>query len=164
MIEQSNDDAVEMIWYCCIYPNCENHYNTKFNLKQHIENFHLKIKHYQCQYCKKLLISKQNFIEHLNIHKDSTPFQCDVCEKSFRQASQLSLHKRSHAGKEVEKKQRRNKKNKDIEYDIMRVESAINIVPIEIKLPEILRIEKEEKVTLPAFASISRRDSKFTEK
>jgi hypothetical protein len=38
--------------------------------------------------------SKQNLMEHTYLHSGQKPFRCSACPESFRQASQLSLHKR----------------------------------------------------------------------
>lgn len=82
--------------YCCMFSKCGKCYNTKFNLKRHIEITHLKIKKYQCQECDKLFVSNQNLSEHMHTHSGARPFLCKICPKNFRQASQLSLHRRAH--------------------------------------------------------------------
>mmetsp|Transcript_16731 Transcript_16731/g.16639 ORF Transcript_16731/g.16639 Transcript_16731/m.16639 type:complete len:174 (+) Transcript_16731:14-535(+) len=159
-------NLTQSVWFCCIYPNCSNHYNTKFNLKQHIENVHLKLKKYQCKYCQKLLISKQNLKEHLNIHTESTPFKCKICEKSFRQASQLSLHKRTHSENDIiainqEQTKKRNKQAKDFYTpDVSKLESNFVMTPVLLNLP-LIRDRKEFGQRLPAFTSISRKSNPY---
>ena len=54
--------------YCCMATGCTKTYNTKFNLKRHVETHHSRLK----------------------------PFKCTACPSTFRQACQLALHKRSH--------------------------------------------------------------------
>lgn len=82
--------------YCCYYPNCEKEYPCKYNLKRHVKTKHLKLQKFQCPTCKKNFANQQNLDEHQNLHTGSMPHVCVICEKAFRQASQLSLHKRVH--------------------------------------------------------------------
>lgn len=94
---QSQDNSnLTLTMYCCMYSACGKGYSTKFNLKRHIETSHLKIKKYRCHECDKQFASKQNLNEHMHIHSGAKPFWCKICSKTFRQASQLSLHKRTH--------------------------------------------------------------------
>lgn len=53
---------------------------------------------FQCPYCLKTLSSKQNFKEHSYIHTGEKPFKCTEpgCNESFRQGSQLSVHRKMH--------------------------------------------------------------------
>lgn len=82
--------------YCCMIPGCDKAYNTKFNLKRHLDSIHLKKKRHQCSICYRWFASKQNLSEHNNLHTGAKPFSCSICGKLFRQLSQLSLHKRKH--------------------------------------------------------------------
>ena len=61
-------------------------------------------KSFICSYCHKSLSSHQNLREHEYIHTGHRPYKCKVpgCEASFRQGSQLSLHKKSHLKPEEE--------------------------------------------------------------
>lgn len=82
----------------CYYSDCGKTYNTRFNLRRHINSTHLKIKNFICEICSKHFVSKQNLKEHNFIHTGEKPFPCDEpgCCKRFRQVSQLSIHKRIH--------------------------------------------------------------------
>lgn len=82
--------------YCCMYADCPSSYSTKFNLQRHVESVHMNVKRYQCQLCSAYCSSRQNLREHLYIHKGLMPFKCKTCDLSFRQASQLSIHRRIH--------------------------------------------------------------------
>ena len=83
---------------CCAYEGCTRAYSSTFNLKRHIEKVHFGIKKFKCAYCEKHLSSKQNLIDHQNIHSGARPYQCDVptCGIKFRQLSQFYLHKQMH--------------------------------------------------------------------
>lgn len=85
-----------VIVYCCPFPGCEKSYNSKFNLKRHVETAHLKKKQHQCGMCSKWFTSRQNLNEHYNTHSGAKPFQCKECGLRFRHTSQLSFHKRQH--------------------------------------------------------------------
>ena len=108
-------DQTEVNLYCCMAPNCDKTYQSKFNLKRHVEIAHYKIKRFECSVCLGLYSSLQNLKEHINLHSGFKPFTCPLCGEHFRQASQLSLHKRGHAreteqaygqGKETRKRQK----------------------------------------------------------
>jgi uncharacterized Zn-finger protein len=90
-------DQSEVNLYCCMAPDCEKTYTSKFNLKRHVEIAHYGIKRFECSVCRGLYSSMQNLKEHVNLHYGLKPFTCVHCGETFRQASQLSLHKRSHA-------------------------------------------------------------------
>ena len=126
---------VIMNLFCCMYTDCDSEYSTKFNLKRHVESVHMHVKRYKCAVCCLMFASKQSLKEHLHIHTGAMPFKCDSCDKNFRQASQLSLHKRIHI---VE--------GQKSSYSKVKIEDSDDIVPIEIcmevdkekfKLPEI---------------------------
>ena len=82
--------------YTCLFPNCNASYSTKYNLKRHIKVNHLGIKLFQCASCPKSFATKQNLTEHSYIHTGDKPFPCPYCNKCFRQASQVLVHKKKH--------------------------------------------------------------------
>jgi uncharacterized Zn-finger protein len=82
--------------YCCMIPGCEKAYSSCSNLKLHVETIHQNKKNYQCSECMRRFACKQNLVEHIYIHKGERPFECTICGQAFRQATQLSLHRRKH--------------------------------------------------------------------
>ena len=82
--------------YCCMYQVCGTEFNSRYNLKRHVEAVHLNHKKFKCFECSQLFSSKQSLKEHYYKHLGSLPFKCLTCDKSFRQSSLLSLHKRVH--------------------------------------------------------------------
>lgn len=84
--------------YECYYNGCASSFNSKYNLKRHINSKHLGLRKFSCNVCGKTLASKQNLREHEYIHLDIKPFACDFvgCKKSYRQSSQLSIHRKTH--------------------------------------------------------------------
>lgn len=85
-----------VLLYCCMAPGCDKVYNTKFNLKRHVNTHHSNCKRFVCNLCKRSFSSNQNLAEHKYLHSGKKPFVCRLCRRRFRQASQLSLHKRWH--------------------------------------------------------------------
>lgn len=52
-----------------------------------------------CTICQKILSSKQNLKQHMNIHTGNKPYSCTYpgCTSSYKHASQLSSHKFIHS-------------------------------------------------------------------
>lgn len=82
----------------CSVQGCKKDYCNQFNLKRHYESQHLGVKRFRCKVCKKYLSSKQNLKEHRFMHTGEKPYNCSYpgCAETFRQGSQLSLHKKIH--------------------------------------------------------------------
>lgn len=102
---------MENLSYCCSYEGCQKSYSNSFNLKRHIESFHMNIKKFFCDICHKGLSSKQNMREHSFIHQDTKPYVCryEGCQEAFRQLSQQKLHENIH--RELEKYKTRLRSN-----------------------------------------------------
>jgi Zinc finger, C2H2 type len=83
----------------CEYEGCMRSYCSSFNLKRHVESSHLGLRKFKCPMCSRLLSSKQNLIDHQNIHSGAKPYKCDFlgCGIEIRQLSQFYLHKQLHA-------------------------------------------------------------------
>ena len=52
----------------CYYVNCPRSYNSKYNLKRHINTNHLHLKSYPCDQCEKTFASKKNLLKHSSTH------------------------------------------------------------------------------------------------
>ena len=83
--------------YQCDYGNCAKKYRTRFSLKRHYLS-HLGIKQHQCPHCDKRFRLVQYLNEHIYTHTGERPFACIFpgCNKRFRQAGKLSIHKKQH--------------------------------------------------------------------
>ena len=81
----------------CSVEECEKSYSSRCNLNRHIKLHHQKIA-FVCPICQKKLSSKQSKDEHIFSHRKEKPYVCSHpgCTETFRQASQLSFHKKLH--------------------------------------------------------------------
>ena len=83
--------------YECKVTGCTKTYTTRFSLRRHIAS-HSVIKKHVCVLCFKTFTLAQYLKEHTYIHTQQKPFKCDApgCNRSFRQAGKLSMHKKIH--------------------------------------------------------------------
>lgn len=93
--EKVNDEANE--FYECPFSGCGRLFKTKFSMKRH-SLVHNAEKNYACKYCGKKFALPQYLKEHTYTHTHDKPYVCGVagCQKRFRQAGKLSLHRRTH--------------------------------------------------------------------
>ena len=78
---------------------CQKMYR-KCNLKQHIKAVHDKIRDYVCETCGLDFPSKVTLAMHSVVHTSIRAYKCDMCEKTYKQSSHLSTHKRTvHEGR-----------------------------------------------------------------
>ena len=54
----------------CYYSDCSRSYNSKYNLKRHINTNHLCLKNYPCDQCDRIFASKKNVMKHKVSHSD----------------------------------------------------------------------------------------------
>jgi hypothetical protein len=86
---------IESVLSCCV---CSQSFHDDLELKRHSDFYHFNYARFKCENCGRILSSKQNLRDHLNIHTGLKPYLCSFsgCLKSFRQGSQLSVHKHIH--------------------------------------------------------------------
>ena len=83
--------------FLCKKAGCNKSYTTRFSLRRHLTS-HQEVKQHVCVLCFKSFTLAQYLKEHTYIHTGQKPFQCDFpgCDKAFRQAGKLSLHRKFH--------------------------------------------------------------------
>lgn len=146
-MKHSNESILTI--YCCMYADCPSSYSTKFNLQRHVESVHLNVKRYQCQLCQALCSSRQNLREHLYIHKGLMPFICRTCDMSFRQASQLSIHRRVHLAEGVVPRSEKIKLDEE-SWGIKAIEVNLEVNKGKLALPKIQERPRElQKLPFP---------------
>ena len=107
----------------CYYEFCGKEFNTKFNLKRHINSVHLKIKDFQCPICGKSLVSKIAYKEHSYTHENIKPLKCPYlgCTETFSRSSVLCEHKKTHGKDEPVILTKRNQPEKRILFDFPKI-------------------------------------------
>ena len=86
--------------YICDYSDCKKKFTTRFSLRRHLITHDNKRGH-ECPICFKKFALSQYLKEHAHTHTGLKPFKCpfEGCNRSFRQAGKLSLHKKRHTKK-----------------------------------------------------------------
>ena len=117
------------------------------NLFQTDERHHSNTK-FKCRVCSKYLSSKHCLKEHTYTHTNERPYSCEGCDKLFKHASQLSIHKKMH-------REQQGLTWPKLTYLMETQKPSLRPydVPIErIELPEV--ISKDQVWTLPDVVSI----------
>lgn len=77
---------------------CHVCHKTFSDLRQHML-LHDGEKPYKCDICSKSFFNASTLKTHYRVHSDKNPFRCTTCTKVFDNARSLELHYRTHTGK-----------------------------------------------------------------
>ena len=80
----------------CEHEGCSRTYSSQANLLRHMRIQHSGVQRFKCPYCEKTLATAHTLKEHIYLHTGESPYVCTEphCSVRFRQASQLSAHKK----------------------------------------------------------------------
>lgn len=76
---------------------CHVCHKTFSDLRQHML-LHDGEKPYKCDICSKSFFNASTLKTHYRVHSDENPFRCNTCTKVFDNARSLELHYRTHTG------------------------------------------------------------------
>ncbi|CAG9574903.1 unnamed protein product [Danaus chrysippus] len=77
---------------------CKGIFNSKVQLKKHINNFHMMGEKFRCDFCDYESFSFEGLYKHKFKHKTVKDYHCRFCKKSFLRKTTLDLHERIHTG------------------------------------------------------------------
>ena len=77
---------------------CNNDFNVKGDFARHTKTHDTK-RSFQCDVCEKTFVNASCLKRHKKRHTDERPFQCEVCLKRFNRADILKGHIKIHTGK-----------------------------------------------------------------
>ena len=77
---------------------CNNDFNVKGDFARHTKTHDTK-RSFQCDVCEKTFVNASCLKRHKKRHTDERPFQCEVCLKRFNRADILKAHIKIHTGK-----------------------------------------------------------------
>ncbi|ELU18508.1 hypothetical protein CAPTEDRAFT_149694 [Capitella teleta] len=79
---------------------CGKMFAVSYDLKDHINHMHLKLKRVVCDICG-LEVHRKNLKAHVQrVHEKLRPYRCDICNRSFGDRRFLLRHKTHHLPKE----------------------------------------------------------------
>lgn len=126
--DESEEEVFRVI-FPCPYRGCEKTYPHRPQLERHIQLVHLLRDSFVCSECGKGFSDKRSLVRHMGYHKNSTPFPCFFCERSFIKACYRVTHILETHGKILEQMQKeigeelRQLDEKDIETFLMSTSS-----------------------------------------
>ncbi|XP_070534623.1 zinc finger protein 678-like [Ptychodera flava] len=86
---QHSDQTTLKPWSC---PECKKTFKQKSYLTKHQRNVHAKKRAHLCDICGKCFGYRQKLTEHKRVHTGELPFQCEICEKSYKTKTGLNSH------------------------------------------------------------------------
>ena len=86
--------------HVCTMAGCDKQFSSRFCLKRHFITIHCRVKKYVCEVCNRPFAQKQYLVEHMNVHTQYHPYECEVegCHMKFKQRSRLCRHRKEDHG------------------------------------------------------------------
>ena len=75
-------------------PFCDKLFHSQGNIKKHIRSKHVDDDQmlYQCEQCQKGFSAMYSYEAHMNDHKNIRPYECNLCEKTYRNSVDFKHH------------------------------------------------------------------------
>eukprot|EP00474_Spongospora_subterranea_P011431 CRZ11889.1 hypothetical protein [Spongospora subterranea] len=81
----------------CKHPKCYEKFDSIANLKHHA-SIHKDERPFNCGVCDKTFRKGSDLKRHLRIHTGERPYVCEICSRAFAEAGSLHRHERCHTG------------------------------------------------------------------
>ncbi|XP_022690589.1 zinc finger protein rotund-like, partial [Varroa jacobsoni] len=73
-------------------------FGSKADLRLHTQSHMRETKPYKCSQCSKSFANSSYLSQHTRIHLGIKPYRCEICQRGFTQLSHLQQHIRTHTG------------------------------------------------------------------
>ena len=75
-----------------VCPQCQRSYDTKNELKEHVDKTHNKLYRYRCELCGKCFFARSLYLDHVAAHTGVERYTCSTCAMKFTNKSALKTH------------------------------------------------------------------------
>lgn len=77
---------------------CKGAFNTRVQLKKHLNTFHMMGERHKCEFCEYESFSFESLYKHKFKHRTVKNYHCRFCRKAFLRKTTMDLHERIHTG------------------------------------------------------------------
>ena len=84
---RTHDDKSKKKRFACV--QCSKSFTSLIGLSTHIQRLHTTVRSFSCDHCTKKFVDKSDLKRHEIVHSKESPFDCNMCSKSFKKADLL---------------------------------------------------------------------------